>query len=85
MSPRIVFMGAGGIGGYVGGHLARTGQDITLVDPWPEHIEYIKHHGIQLSGTQGEYSVPVQALHLHEVHRHRVGYQDDRTIFIPAR
>ena len=67
MSARIVFMGAGGVGGYVGGHLARTGHDVTLVDPWPEHIDYIKQHGIQLRGTQGEHSVPVKALHLHEV------------------
>lgn len=67
MSKRMVFMGAGAVGGYVGGHLGRTGQDVTLVDPWPEHIEYIKHNGIQLSGTQGDYSVPVKALHLHEV------------------
>jgi 2-dehydropantoate 2-reductase len=67
MSKRIVFMGAGGVGGYVGGHLARTGQDVTLIDPWPEHVNYIKEYGIQLSGTQGDLSVPVKALHLHEV------------------
>jgi 2-dehydropantoate 2-reductase len=67
MGKRIVFMGAGAVGGYVGGHLARAGQDVTLVDPWPEHIDYLKQHGIQLSGTQGEYSVPVKALHVHEV------------------
>jgi 2-dehydropantoate 2-reductase len=51
----------------VGGHIARTGEDVTLVDPWPEHIAHIKEHGLQLSGTQGEHSVPVKALHLHEV------------------
>lgn len=67
MGKRIVFMGAGAVGGYVGGHLARAGEDVTLIDPWPEHIEYIKHNGIQLSGTQGEHSVKVNALHLHEV------------------
>ncbi len=67
MRKRIVFVGAGAVGGYVGGHLARTGQDVTLIDPWPDHIDYIKNNGIQLSGTQGEHSVPVQALHLHEV------------------
>ena len=55
MSKRIVFMGAGAVGGYVGGHIARTGEDVTLIDPWPEHIEYIKHNGIHLSGTQGEH------------------------------
>ena len=67
MGKRMVFMGAGAVGGYVGGHLARSGADVTLIDPWPEHIEYIKHNGIHLSGTQGDHTVPVKALHLHEV------------------
>lgn len=67
MSKRIVFVGAGAVGGYIGGHIARTGEDVTLIDPWPEHIEYIKHNGIQLSGTQGDHTIRVNALHLHEV------------------
>jgi 2-dehydropantoate 2-reductase len=67
MGKRIVFMGAGAVGGYVGGHIARSGEDVTLIDPWPEHIEYIKHNGLHLSGTQGEHVVRVKALHLHEV------------------
>ena len=69
MSKRIVFMGAGAVGGYVGGHVARTGADVTLIDPWPEHIEDIKHNGMHLSGTQGEHTVRLKALHLHEVQR----------------
>lgn len=67
MGKRIVFMGAGAVGGYVGGHLARGGEDVTLIDPWPEHIEQIKQNGIRLSGTQGDCTVRVKALHLHEV------------------
>jgi 2-dehydropantoate 2-reductase len=67
MGKRMVFMGAGAVGGYVGGHLARSGEDVTLIDPWPEHIEYIKQNGIHLGGTQGDYTVRVKALHLHEV------------------
>jgi 2-dehydropantoate 2-reductase len=67
MGNHIVFMGAGAVGGYVGGHIAISGEDVTLVDPWPEHIEYIKHNGIHLTGTQGEKTVRVKALHLHEV------------------
>ena len=69
MGKRIVFMGAGAVGGYVGGHLARSGEDVTLIDPWPEHIDYIKQNGIHLGGTQGDHVVPVKALHLHEVQR----------------
>jgi 2-dehydropantoate 2-reductase len=67
MGKRIVFVGAGAVGGYVGGHIARGGEDVTLIDPWPEHIEQIKQNGIHLSGTQGEHTVRVKALHLHEV------------------
>ncbi len=67
MTKRIVFMGAGAVGGYVGGHMARAGLDVTLVDPWPDHIEAIKRDGLHLSGTQGDHLVHPRALHVHEV------------------
>lgn len=67
MAGRIVFVGAGAVGSYVGGHLARAGNDVTLIDPWPEHIDRIKRHGLRLSGTQGDHTVRVKALHVHEV------------------
>ena len=67
MGKKLAFMGAGAVGGYVGGHLARAGEDVTLIDPWPEHIDTIKQHGLHLEGTQGEYLVHPKALHLHEV------------------
>jgi 2-dehydropantoate 2-reductase len=40
---------------------------VTLIDPWPDHIEAIKREGLHLEGTQGEYLVHPKALHLHEV------------------
>ena len=42
--PRLAFVGAGAVGGYVGGHLHRLGHDVTLIDPWPEHVEAILAH-----------------------------------------
>jgi hypothetical protein len=39
MGERIVMLGAGAVGGYVGGHLALHGQDVTLIDFWHENIE----------------------------------------------
>lgn len=69
MGRRIAFMGAGAVGSYVGGHLARAGADVTLIDPWPEHVETIKRDGLRLEGTQGEHLVRPTALHLHEVQR----------------
>ena len=69
MGKRIVVVGAGAIGGYAGGHMTRAGHDVTLIDPWPEHVEYMRAHGLQLSGlTPGErHSIPVNAIHLCEV------------------
>jgi 2-dehydropantoate 2-reductase len=67
MGKKLAFMGAGAVGGYVGGHLARAGEDVTLIDPWPEHIWTIKTRGLQLEGTQGEHLVHPKALYLHEV------------------
>ncbi len=42
MDKRIAVIGAGAIGGYTGGQLAHNGFDVTLIDPWPEHIEAIR-------------------------------------------
>ena len=67
MPEKIAFVGAGAVGGYVGGHLARAGHDVTLIDPWFEHVAAIKRRGLQLGGTQGEHAVEVKALHITEV------------------
>ena len=48
-------------------HLARAGEDVALVDPWPEHIEAIKRDGMHLGGSQGDHVVRVKAMHVHEV------------------
>jgi len=67
MGEKIAFFGAGAVGGYVGGHLAKAGKDVLLIDPWPEHIDYIKEKGLHLSNPKEEYAVPVRAMHLHEM------------------
>jgi 2-dehydropantoate 2-reductase len=66
---RIVVVGAGAIGGYTGGNLAHNGFDVTLIDPWPEHIEAIRRDGLSLEGITPEESVVARpkTLHLTEV------------------
>jgi 2-dehydropantoate 2-reductase len=64
---RIGIIGAGAIGCVVGGLLTKAGHDVTLVDQWPEHIETMRQHGLRLSGTCGEHTIPVKALHIHEL------------------
>ena len=65
MGKHIVFVGAGAVGGYVGAHLARAGEDIALVDPWPEHVNTINRDGMRLGGSQGDHVVRVKAMHIH--------------------
>jgi 2-dehydropantoate 2-reductase len=69
MGERVVVVGAGAIGGYTGGHMARNGIDVTFIDAWPEHVEYIRKHGLQLSGFTPEEtcSVKARALHIADV------------------
>ncbi|OGA51938.1 MAG: hypothetical protein A3G24_28160 [Betaproteobacteria bacterium RIFCSPLOWO2_12_FULL_62_13] len=67
MGKHIAFVGAGAVGGYVGAHLARAGEDIVLIDPWPEHVNAINRDGMHLGGSQGEHVVRVKAMHIHEV------------------
>ena len=64
--PRLAFVGAGAIGGYVGAHLFRAGFDVTLIDPWPAHVDAIRRDGLAFSGTVGDYTIRVPALHIHE-------------------
>lgn len=71
MEKRIAVVGAGAIGGYVGGLLARGGVDVTLIDPWPEHIEAIRRDGLKLFGTtpQEEHVIQVNTMHVSDVQR----------------
>jgi len=68
MGKRIVFVGAGAVGGYSGAHMAKAGEDVTFIDPWPEHVEAINRDGFRITHHQGPepFSVKVRALHLTE-------------------
>ncbi len=69
MPKRIAIVGAGAVGGYVGAHMTAAGHDVTLIDPWPDHVDYMKAHGLEIFGMTGEerLSVKVNAMHMTEV------------------
>ena len=70
MTKRIAVVGAGALGGYVGGTLAHLGHDVTLIDAWPEHVETIRARGLELDGITPEERFTVRkakTLHLTEV------------------
>src|SRR5437764_1475376 len=69
MPPRIVIVGAGAVGGYVGAHMAQAGEDVTLVDFWPENVETIRTTGLRISHLRDapEFTRPARALHVTEL------------------
>src|ERR1700676_3228867 len=71
MDKRIVVVGAGAIGGYTGGNLVHNGFDVTVIDPWPEHVEAIRKDGLSLEGITADESIVAhpKMLHLTELQR----------------
>jgi len=70
MGKRIAVVGTGALGGYVGGWLAHTGEDVTLIDFWPENIEAIRSRGLELDGVTPEEKITVRnarTMHLTEM------------------
>ena len=50
MAKKLLFVGAGAIGSYLGSFLSRAGHEVTLVDPWAEQVETIRKRGIAVPG-----------------------------------
>src|SRR5437016_3362814 len=69
MGRKIAIVGTGAVGGYAGAHMAQAGEDVTFIDPWPEHVEHMRKHGLRVTHAMNvpEFTVPVRALHLTDV------------------
>ena len=66
---RILFVGAGAIGSYLGAFLSRAGHAVTLVDPWAEQVDAIRQRGISVTGPHEPFQARPAAMHLHEAAR----------------
>ena len=53
---RIAVIGAGGVGGYFGGLLAKAGEDVVFVARG-KHGEAIAENGLQIKSPNGDFSV----------------------------
>jgi len=69
MSKKILFIGAGAIGSYLGSFLSRAGHDVTLVDPWAEQVETVRARGISVTGPHDPFEARPTAVHLNEAAR----------------
>ena len=59
-SLKVAVIGAGAVGGLVGGLLAEAGEDVTLIGR-AAHVERIRERGLRLRGVVGERVVRVDA------------------------
>ena len=58
---RFIIYGAGAIGGVVGGHLARIGQNVLLIGR-PGHVRAINEHGLHLVTPTGTHILRIPAV-----------------------
>ena len=58
--PRIAVLGAGAVGCYFGGMLARAGAPVTLIGR-PPHVAAITRHGLFFEGLHFQQQIPVSA------------------------
>jgi 2-dehydropantoate 2-reductase len=69
MGKKLLFVGAGAIGSYLGGFLSRAGHDVTLIDAWAEQVDTINASGISVTGPHDPFVARPKAVHLHESQR----------------
>jgi 2-dehydropantoate 2-reductase len=53
---RVCILGAGGLGSVIGGYLAHTGVEVTLIAR-PAHVEAIRRNGLRIDGRLGEFRI----------------------------
>ena len=53
---KIAIVGAGGVGGYYGGLLARTGHEVIFIARGP-HLQALRHAGLQVKSVHGDFLV----------------------------
>lgn len=56
MSLKYAVIGTGAIGGYYGGNLARTGQEVHFL--FHSDYTYVKEHGLQVDSVNGNFHLP---------------------------
>jgi 2-dehydropantoate 2-reductase len=57
---RVAVYGAGGVGGYFGGRLARAGADVRLIARGA-HLAALREHGLRVRSVHGDFAVRLPA------------------------
>ena len=64
---RTLITGAGALGGYFGGCLARAGQDVTFMVR-PRRAEQLARTGLAIISPQGDFTVPARTVLAGDIH-----------------
>jgi len=78
---RFIMVGAGAIGGTLGGNLARVGYDVLFIEPWTAHRQAIHDKGLVIRGIGGLHTVQVLAVGRAE----EVDFKDDDIVFMAVK
>lgn len=54
---RVAVIGSGGVGGFVGGRLARAGHEVAFLARG-EHLHALREHGLRVRSTEGDFEMP---------------------------
>jgi 2-dehydropantoate 2-reductase len=54
---RVAVIGSGGVGGFVGGRLAKAGHDVAFLARG-EHLRALQQHGLRVQSTDGDFDIP---------------------------
>jgi 2-dehydropantoate 2-reductase len=74
---RFIIYGAGGIGGVIGGHLARTGHDVVLIGR-PGNVRAINEHGLRLITPTGTHILRIPSVTGPE----QIDFRSDDIVFL---
>src|SRR5580698_2005928 len=58
---RYIVIGAGAVGGTIGGRLFESGHDVVLVARG-SHLDALRAHGLRLATPAGTYTMPIPAI-----------------------
>jgi 2-dehydropantoate 2-reductase len=74
---RVIVYGAGGIGGVVGGHLARTGHEVVLIGR-PGNVEVINKQGLRLVTPTNTHTLKIPAVSSPQ----QINFRTDDVVFL---
>lgn len=68
---RVALFGAGAVGGSLSADMINAGIDLTVFDPWAEHVDTIRADGLRVNMPDGPEHTAFRPLHVSDVAEQR--------------